>query len=170
MQLQFENCIRLNSREWLVRIQLGSAPTDVDVDFLSAEIRDQVFARVRTVRAAANNGDDVVQVIERGQIAFENVLAVFRLLQQVGGAPPHYIHAMIDEMQDGLNQAHFFRLSIDHSQEDHRKTFLHGSVLEQLIENDLRLSPALKLNHNAHAVPVRLITDVTYVVDDLVVY
>ena len=119
MQLQFENRVGLNSGERLFRIELGRAAGGVDVDLLAAEVRDQVFARVGTIGAGANDGDHVVEMIERGEVAFENVLAVFRLLQQVSSAAPHHIHAMIDEMLDRLNQAHFLRLSVHHRQEDH---------------------------------------------------
>ena len=73
-------------------------------------------------------------------------------------------------MLDGLNQAHFLRLSIYDSQENHGKTFLHRGVLEQLVEHDLRLAAALQFDHNAHAVAVAFIADIAYVVDDLVVY
>ena len=77
MQLQFENGVGLNSGERLFGIELGRAARDVDVDFLAAEVGDQVFAGVGAVGAGANDGDHVVEVIERGEIAFEDVLAVF---------------------------------------------------------------------------------------------
>jgi len=43
-------------------------------------------------------------------------------------------------------------------------------VLEKLIEHDLRLTAALQFNDDAHAIAVAFIADITYVVDDLVVY
>ena len=67
--------------EGLFGIELRRAAGGVDVDLLAAEISDQVLAGVGAVGAGANDGDDVVEVIERREIAFENVLAVFRLLQ-----------------------------------------------------------------------------------------
>src|SRR5580704_677048 len=160
MQLQFEDGIGLNSGERLFGIELGRAAGGVDVDLLAAEVGDQVFTRVGTVGAGANDGDHVVEVIERGEIAFENVLAVFRFVQQERGAASDDINAVIDEELDGLNEAELFWLSVDHGQEDHGKTFLHRGVLEQLVEHDLRLAAALEFDHDAHAVAITLIPDV----------
>ena len=83
MQLQFEDGVGLLRRERLFGVQFRSAAGDVDVDLLAAEVGDQVLAGIAAVRAAADDRDDVVEVIERSQIAFEDVLAVLRLLQQV---------------------------------------------------------------------------------------
>ena len=123
MQLQFEDGVGLPGGEGLFGIELGSAAGGVDVDLLAAEIEHQVLAGIGAVGAAANDGDDVIEVIERGEIAFENVLAVFRLLQQVGGAAADDIDAVIDEVLDGLDQAHFLGLAVDHRQQDHAKNF-----------------------------------------------
>ena len=80
------------------------------------------------------------------------MLALASLHQQVGGTPPHHIDAVIDEVLDGLHQAHFLRLAIDHGQEDHAEAFLHRGMLEELVEHDLRLATTLQLDNNAHAV------------------
>ena len=108
-------------------------------------------------------------MIERVEIAFENVLAVFGFLQQESGAAADDFDAVIDEVLDGLNQAHFAGLSVDHRQQDHGKTFLHGGVLEELVENDLRLGAALEFDHDAHAVAIALVANVGDVFDFFVV-
>src|SRR5208282_755522 len=155
--------------ERLFGIELGSAAADVDIDFLAAEVGDQIFAGLGAVGAGANDRDDVVEMIEGGEIAFEDVLAVLRFLQQEGGAPADDFHAVIDEVLDSLDQAHFARLVVDHRKQDHRKTFLHGGVLIELVENDLRLGAALELDHNAHAVAIAFVAHVGDVLDFLVV-
>src|SRR2546423_13972933 len=104
MQLQFENRIGLFAGKWLFRIELGSAARRVDVNLLAAKVEDQVFARLGTVGAAANDDDYVVEMIERRQIAFENVLAVFGFSQQIRRAAPNHFHPVIDEMLDGFDQ------------------------------------------------------------------
>ena len=71
------------------------------------------------------------------------MLAVSGFLQQEGGAAADYFDAVIDEVLDGLDQSHFAGLAVDHRQQDHGKTFLHGGVLVELVENDLRLGAAL---------------------------
>src|SRR5208282_6310 len=77
---------------------------------------------------------------------------------------------MVDEVFDGLDQAHFLGLIVDHGQEDHAETFLHGSVLVELVEHDLRLGAALQFNHDAHAVAIAFVANVGNVLDDLVVH
>src|SRR5271167_2568214 len=97
MQLQFEDGIGLNAGKRLFGIELGRAAGGIDVDLLAAEVRDQVFARVSPVGAGANDGDHIVEVIKRGEVAFEDVLPIFRLSQQIRSTPPDNIHAVIDK-------------------------------------------------------------------------
>ena len=108
-------------------------------------------------------------MIEGGQVAFQNVLAVTGLVEQIQGAAPHHIDAMVDEVFDRLDQTHFFRLLVDHRQQDHAEAFLHRSVLEELIEYDLRLGSALEFDHDAHSIAVAFIAHIGNVVDGLVV-
>ena len=169
MQLQFEDGIGLPGAERLFGIDLRSAARGVDVDLLAAEVEHQILAGVGAVGAAANDGDDVIEMIEGGEVAFEDVLAVFRLLQQVCGAAADDVDAVLDEIFDGLDQAHFAGLSVDHRQQDHRETFLHLRVLEELVENDLRLGAALEFDDDAHAVAIALIANVGNVFDVFVV-
>ncbi len=70
MQLQFEDGIGLNRGKRFLGIELGSAPRGVDLNLLAPKIRDQILASVGAVRAAANNRNHVVEMIERGEIAF----------------------------------------------------------------------------------------------------
>ena len=181
MQLQFEDGVGLHRVE-RTREVVGAMPFSDSrlaglrrfafrhVDRLAGEILDQVGAGIGAVFAAANDADDVVHAIERNLVALEDVLAVARLQQQVGGAAAHHVDAVIDEVLDGLHQAHFFRLAVDHGQEDHAEALLHRGVLEELVEHDLRLAAALQLDDDAHAVAVALVADVADLVDDLVVH
>src|ERR1700689_2444882 len=170
MQLQLEDGVGLAGGERLFRIELGRAAGGVNVDFLAAEVEHQIFAGVGAVGAAANDGDDVVEMIEGGQVAFENVLAVFRLLQQVGGAAADHVDAVLDEILDGLNQAQLAGLSVDDRQQNHRKTLLHLGVLEELVQNDLWFCSALQLDDDAHAVAVGFVANVGDVFDLFVVH
>ena len=155
--------------ERLFGIELGSAAGGVDVDLLAAEVEHQILAGIGAVGAAANDGDDVVEVIERGEVAFEDVLAVFRLLQQVGGAAADDVDAVLDEVLDGLDQAHFAGLSVDHRQQDHGEALLHLRVLEELVEDDLGFGAALEFDDDAHAVAIAFVADVGDVFDVFVV-
>ena len=141
-----------------------------DADRLAGEIFDQVGPGLGAVLAAANDADDVVDPVQRNLIALQDVLALARFHQQVSGAPPHHVDAVIDEVLDGLHQAHLFRLAVDHGQEDHAEAFLHRGVLEELVEHDLRLATALQLDDDAHAIAIALVAHVADLVDHLVVH
>jgi len=108
-------------------------------------------------------------MIERGQVAFEDVLAIASLGQQVRSAPPHHIDAMVDEVFDRLDQPHFLGLTVDHGQQNHAEAFLHRGVLEELVEHDLRFGAALEFDHDAHAVAIAFVANVGDVVDGLLV-
>src|SRR6185312_6615989 len=169
MQLQFEDRFSLNGAERLLWIELGRAAGGIDVNLFAGKIRDQIFAGLATVGTAANDGDYVVNVVERDLVAFKNVLAVFRFLQQKGGPAADHVHAVINKMLDRLDQAHLFWLAVDHSQKNHAEALLHGGVLVQLVQHQLRLASALEFNHNAHSVAVALIANVGDVVNNFVV-
>ena len=169
MQLQFENRVRLRGSERLLGIVLGRPAGGVDFDFLATEVCDQAVASLATVGAGANDDDDVVEMIERGQVAFENVLALFGLGQEVGGPATNYVHAVINKMSDGLDETQLLGLSVDHGEQDHAEAFLHLRVLEKLIEHELRLAATLELDHDAHAVAVALVANVGDVFDVLIV-
>ena len=167
--MQFENCVGLNRGERLVRILLWRAAGDVDIDLLAGKVGDQVLASFGAVGAGANDGDHVVEVIERGQVAFENVLAVFGFREQVGSAAADHVDTVLDEVFDRLHQAHFLGLVVRHRQQDHAEAFLHLGVLVELVEHELRLAVALQFDHDAHAVAIAFVADVGDGVDDLVV-
>src|SRR5258706_3207314 len=76
---------------------------------------------------------------------------------------------MIDEVLDRLDQAHLFRLAIDDGQQDHAEAFLHGGVLVELVEDDLRLGSALEFDDDAHAIAIAFVAQVGDVFDGLIV-
>src|SRR5208283_3788267 len=68
-----------------------------DGDVLLREILEQVFLGFGAAAAAANDADDVVQVIERDLVADQNVFALFGFAQLENGAPANHFHAVLDE-------------------------------------------------------------------------
>src|SRR5579864_1645391 len=169
MQLQFEDCVSLLRGEGLLGIEFGGTAGGVDVDFLATEVGDQILAGVGAVGAGANDGDHVVEVIEGGQVAFEDVLAVLRLGEKVGGAAADDFDAVVDEVLDGLHQAHLARLSVSNGQQDHAEALLHLCVLEELVQDDLGFGAAFEFNHDAHAFAIAFVQNVGDVIDHLVV-
>ena len=170
VELQFENRLGLLRGEGLVGVDLRSAARDVDINLLAREVSDQVVARVGAVGAGADDGDHVVEVIERGQVAFEDVLAVLRFVQQVRGAAADDIGAVMQEVLQRLNQAHFLGLVVGHGQENHAVALLHRRVLEELVQDDLRFRVSFQFDNDAHAGAITLVADIGNVIDDLVVH
>src|SRR6202035_2994145 len=89
---------------------------------------------------------------------------------QESGAAADDFDAAIDEMFDGRDQPHFARLSVDHREQDHGKTFLHRGVLVELVENDLRFSAAFEFDDNAHAVAITFVAHIRNVFDLFIVH
>src|SRR5208282_6564605 len=81
VQLQFEDGVGLLGGKRLLGGKLRSASGGVDVNLLAAEVSDQILASVGAVCTAANDHDDVIKVIKRGEVAFQNMLAIARLIQ-----------------------------------------------------------------------------------------
>ena len=63
------------------------------------------------------------------------------------------------ELQGALQGEHT-RFLVDQCQQLYSKGGLQGCVFVELVENLLRLGSALQFNHDAHTIPVRLITHV----------
>src|SRR5207244_10654002 len=114
-----------------------------DFNFLAAKVKNQVLSRVATISASTNDDNDVIKVIERNPIAFQNVLAFLRFHQQERSAPPDHVHAVVNEILDRLHQPHLFRLAMSHSQEHHAELFLHLAVLKDLVEKTPPLASPL---------------------------
>src|SRR5579862_7331139 len=64
VQLQFEDGIGQPGGEGLFGIDSGRAAGGVDVDLFAAKVLHQIFAGIGAIGAAANDGDDVVEMIE----------------------------------------------------------------------------------------------------------
>src|SRR5271169_4499614 len=182
VQLQFQNGVGLGGIEgpsdgrWnhaLQRGRLTCARRYIafgHINGLAGEVLHQVDAGVGAIFAATDDADDIVHAIERCLVTLEDVFAVARLLQQEGRAPAHHVDAVIDEVPDGLHQAHFFRLAVDHGQEDHAEALLHRGVLEELVEHDLRFASTLEVDDDTHAIAVAVVVDVSDFVNDLVIH
>jgi hypothetical protein len=98
------------------------------------------------------------------------VLAGAVFFEQEDGAALDNVDSMIDEGTNRLVQAQLPRLPVEHGKKDHGEAFLHGRVLVELVQHDLRLRATLELDDDAHAVPVGLVAHVADVIDDLLVH
>ena len=124
--MQVQDGVSLNRGEGALQVRLlGLDTLQVDIDGLIAEVRDQILARFAAILATTNDRNHRIEVIKRNLVALKDVLAFASPRQQVDGAAAYHIDAMINEVLDGLHQAHFLRLAVGHSQEDHAERFLH---------------------------------------------
>ncbi len=91
------------------------------------------------------------------------------LASRIRGAAADHVHAVVDEVLDGLHQTHFLGLVVRNREQDHAEAFLHLGVLEELVQHELGLAIALQLDHDAHAVAIAFVADIGDRVNDLVV-
>ena len=142
-------------------------PTSTRIVFVAEEFV-QILAGVGAAGRSANDLDHVVDVVERDAVAEQDVLALAGLAQLVLRAAAHHVDAVLDEQAQQLQQAQLARLPGDDGQQDHAERFLHLGVLEEVVEDDLRLFVALHFDDDAHAVAVAFVANVGDAFDLLV--
>src|SRR5579884_1777463 len=134
------------------------------------EARHQAVARLARRGRGADELDHRVEVVERDLVAFEDMFALARARQIVGGAAAHHVHAMLEKAVQRLHQPHLARLVVGHRQQDHAEAGLQVGVLVKLVENDLGLLAPPQFQHDAHAVAVALVADVGDALDLLLLH
>ena len=122
------------------------------------------------IRALLDDLDDFVDVIQRLQQALQNVGPGQRLVQVVLGAAGHDFLLMADVVIDHLPQVQHLGLAVHQRQHVGAEGLLHGGVLVEVIEDDLRMNVLLQLNDDAHAVAVALVADVGNAVQPLLMH
>ena len=93
-----------------------------------------------------------------------------RGLQVVPRAPRDDVAAVREVVAQHLLKRQHARLPIDEGQHVGRDGTLHRRVLEERIEHGVHLCVALELDHQAHALPVRLIAQGGNAVDAVLVH
>ena len=167
MELQIQNCLRLAVGEsggcaaacvlvWLMR------PANVH--------GHQCFFGFLGRFAAANELDDFVEMIESDLEADQDVLALFGFAQIVLRSAAHHFDAVLDEKLDQLDQSELARLARDDGEQDHAERFLHLRLLEEMIQDELRLFVALHFDDDAHAVAIGFVANVADALNFLVLH
>ncbi len=127
---------------------------------VSAEALDQALARRVAVARAADQLDHGVEVLQRDQQALEAVDLGLERAQLVLGAADDDVALVLDvEVQDAA-QRQRARDVVDQGDGVDAEGRLHRRVLVELVEHDLRDRVALELDHDPHAVAVRLVAQV----------
>src|SRR5690625_980963 len=140
------------------------------LDVTHAERLDQAFLRFRTIGAGADQGDNLVQVIERLEVALEDMSAFLGPLQLEAGASGDHIAAVFEVQAQYLAQRQQTRAAVDDADVVDREARLQLGVLVQLVEHQLRMGTTLQFEHDAHALAVGLVAQRTDVLDLLVAH
>ena len=114
--------------------------------------------------------DHLVEVIERDLQPFEDVRARFRLAQLELGPPPDHFAPELDEVLDDVEQREDLRPASDDREHDDPERRLQLRVLVQIVQHDVgHLAPA-ELDHDPHAVAVRLVPQIGDALDHLLAH
>ena len=118
----------------------------------------QPIACRRRVLRLADDLHDLVDIVDGDLEAFENVLALERLLELELGAADDDLVTMRDEVHEHLAECHhlrheLLRRRIGHEREhDHAERRLHRGVLVQLIEHHARNRVSFELDDDSRLV------------------
>ena len=119
------------------------------------------------VLGAADDADEVVEVVEGDLVALEDVRAVLGLAEAELGAAGDDVAAVLDVALDQLLDVHLLRPLLVEGQQDDAEGGFEGGLLEELVDDDLGLLAALELDDDA-GVLVGLVAEVADAVDLLV--
>ena len=117
-------------------------------------------ARGLGVARAADQRDHLVEVVERDEVALEDVGALLGLAQLVLRPPHDDVALVIDVVADHLAQRERARHVVDERDHVHAERRLHRRVLVELVQHHLRDRVALELDHDPHPVAVGLVAQV----------
>ena len=123
---------------------------------------------VRVV-GGADQRDHLVEVLERDQVALEDVCALHRAAQLVLRAADHDLALVVEVVPDELEQRERARDAVHERHRVVAERRLQSGVLEQLVEGDLRDRVALQVDLDPHPGLVGVILDVRDLGDHLVV-
>src|SRR5215217_2417048 len=124
------------------------------------EPHHQVLARRLHAARAADGSDDLVEVLQRDEQAFEDVRPRPGSPELVARPARHYLELVGYVVPQGLPIGKRPRHAVDECNQVHPEALLHLGVLVEVVEDDLGHGLALQFDHYAHAVPVRLVAQV----------
>ena len=124
-------------------------------------------AGVVDVGRLADGLDDRVEVVEGDLEPFEDVRPGARLAEVELGPPPDDLAPVVEVVDEDAAQRQGLGLAVDQRQHVHVEGELHRRVLEQVVEDLVRVGVALELDVDAHAVAVGLVAQVADALDPL---
>ena len=108
----------------------------------------------------ADEPNHLVDVVDRGDEAFDDMLALAGLPKVVIGPAPHDRDPVVDVRLERLLQAEDLRLAVDEGEVDHAERLLHLRVVVQLVQDDVLDRVPLQLEDDPHSLPVALVPKV----------
>src|SRR5581483_10488375 len=130
------------------------------LDLGELEALHELRARLVGVGGGTDQRDDRVDVVERLEVALEDVRAGLRLPQLVLRTAGDDLALEVEVMPDELEQRQRLRDAVDERDRVVAEGRLERRVLEELVERDLRHRVALQLDLDAHAGAVGVIGEV----------
>jgi len=103
--------------------------------------------------------DDVVDVVERGQSALQNVGAIFGLVKLELRAPPDDIAAVFEIVVDHLTECEHLWRPVDQREIDHAKCSFEVTF-EQLVFDDVDHRIPLEFDDDTHSIAVGLVAEI----------
>ncbi len=117
------------------------------------------FAGVFGVGAVADDADDFVDMIDGDAQAFDDMQALFGLVQIEQSAAADDFAAMLEVMAQHAIERQIARLAVDEGQHDRAEGRLHLGMFIQVVDDDLRHFALFQFHDDAHAVAVGLVAD-----------
>ena len=139
------------------------------LDLGEAEVRHQALAGRVGVVGAADQGDHGVEVVERDQVAPEDVRALLVLAQLELRAAGHDLALEVEVVPHDLEQRHHARHAVGERDGVVAERRLQRRVLEELVERDLRDRVALELDLDPHPGAVGVVGEIGDLGDHLLV-
>src|SRR5690606_10868685 len=122
-----------------------------------SETVHQLRTGIRVAGRSADDRDDLVDVVGRDAVAFQDVGPLFGCAQVEPRAPGDDLALEVQIMHQHGLQVEQLRLAVYEGQHDNAERFLHLRVLEELIEHHVGISVAPQLDDDAHPFTVRLV-------------
>ena len=108
----------------------------------------------------ADDGDDLVDVVERDDEALQDVGAFLRLRQLVARPALDDVFLVLDVVVQHFLERHDARHAVDEREHDHAEAHLQLRVLEQLVQHHLRHGALLELDDDVDALAICRVVDV----------
>ena len=118
----------------------------------------------------ADQGDDLVEVVESLFETEQNMLTILGLLEFEEGPPHHHLAAVLDKEFKHPLQAQHLGATVHDREQDDAEAVLERGPLVELVSDHRRIGVALELDNDPHALAVRLVAKIGNALDLFLVH